>query len=182
MRLVLVFALSLIFSAGYAQEKEHKINWMSIEEAQEAMKKEPRKIMIDVYTQWCGPCKMLDKNTFSNNDLATYVNDNYYAVKFDAETPDDVVFKGQTFSNPDYVPNKPGRNGVNQFSRALQVSAYPTVVFLDENLNMLMPLRGYRTPQQMEVFLKVFASDEYKNFQTSAEWEKYQNEFTPVFQ
>ena len=182
MRLLALFLLAFTFSFANAQMKDSKINWMTIEEAQEAMKKEPKKVMIDVYTSWCGPCKMLDKNTFSNSDLAAYVNEHYYAVKFNAESPEDVVFKGQTFSNPNYVPNKPGRNGVNEFSRALQVSAYPTVVFLDEELNMLMPLRGYRTPQQMEVFLKVFGSDKYKDFQSSEEWESYQKSFQPTFQ
>lgn len=176
-----VFLALAILISGSMLAQEGQINWMSIEEAQEAQKKDPKKIMIDVYTKWCGPCKMLDKNTFSNKDVANYVNTNYYAVKFDAESPDDVVFKGETFSNPTYDPNKKGRNGVNELSRTLGVRAYPTIVFMDEDLNIITPLSGYRAPRDLEVYLKFFANDEYKSVTTKEEWEVWQASFSPTF-
>jgi uncharacterized protein YyaL (SSP411 family) len=58
---------------------------MSFPEALEAQKKEPKKIFMDVYANWCGPCKLLEKRTFSNEDLIAYVNENFYAVKFNGE-------------------------------------------------------------------------------------------------
>ena len=67
-----------------------EINWMTLDEAVEAQKTTPKKIMMDAYTIWCGPCKMLDKNTFHNKDVADYVNKNYYAVKFNAEGNENV--------------------------------------------------------------------------------------------
>jgi len=60
------------------------INWMSLEEAVEAQAKQPKKIMMDVFTQWCGPCKMMMANTFTSEDVIAYINKHYYAVKFDA--------------------------------------------------------------------------------------------------
>ena len=77
---ILFFAV-LTSLSSLAQE----INWLTLEKAIELQKKSPKKIMIDVYTSWCGPCKMLDKNTFHNADVVKYVNANYYAVKFNAE-------------------------------------------------------------------------------------------------
>ena len=121
-----------------------EINWMTVDELEAAQAREPRKVMVDVYTKWCGPCKMMMRNTFTNGDVIAYLNENFYAVKFDAEGPDPVEFKGQTFSNPNYVPNKPGRNGVHELSRAFQVRAYPTLVYLDENLEMIAPISGYK--------------------------------------
>ena len=50
------------------------INWISLEEAVVAQQKEPRKIMMDVYTKWCGPCKMMMANTFTNANVIEYVN------------------------------------------------------------------------------------------------------------
>ena len=77
-----IFAFAVLTSAiSIAQE----INWVTLEKAIELQKKTPKKIMMDVYTSWCGPCKMLDKNTFQNADVVKYVNANYYAVKFNAE-------------------------------------------------------------------------------------------------
>lgn len=171
----------LLFFAFAMNAQQVEIKWMSIEEAQAAQKKEPRKILVDVYTKWCGPCKMMMKNTFTNPDVINYINTNYYAVKFDAESPDEVSFKGQSFSNPDYVPNKAGRNGVHQLSRYWSVRAYPTIVYMDEDLNILAPISGYKTPQQLELHLKFFAQDGHKSVKTQEQWQEYQASFKPEF-
>lgn len=179
MRSILTVAFSLFTLALFAQTAS--INWMTVDQMVAAQKKEPRKVLIDVYTTWCGPCKMMDANTFSNRQVVQYINENYYAVKFNAESPDPVTFKGQTFTNPTYNPQARGRNGVHEFSRALRVSAYPTVVYLDEELNMIAPIKGYQSPQQIELYLKFFHTDKYKQVTTQQEWEAYQQSFTPTF-
>lgn len=177
----LTFLLLLMMSSFAIQAQTQQINWMSIEEAVEANKKEPRKILIDVYTKWCGPCKMMMKNTFTNADVISYINTNFYAVKFDAESAEAVTFKGQLFENPDYKPEAKGRNGVHQFSRALQVRAYPTIVYLDEELNVIAPISGYRTPPQLELYLKLVAEEAYKTVVTEDDWAEYQANFKPTF-
>ena len=50
----LVFVFALAFTTVAQQ-----INWVTLDEAMELQKKKPKKIMMDVYTNWCGPCKML---------------------------------------------------------------------------------------------------------------------------
>ena len=81
----------------------------------EAQKDEPRKIMMDVYTQWCGPCKMMMRNTFTNADVIAYINANYY-VKFDAESPEPIEYQDRTFENPGWRPNARGRNSTHQLA------------------------------------------------------------------
>ncbi len=181
--LFLFAALFLVSSFKPVNETvvEDKINWVTLEEAQKLNKTTPKKIMIDVYTSWCGPCKMMTKNTFGSPDVIKYVNDNFYAIKFDAESPDPVTFNGKTFENPTYDPNKRGRNGVHQFSRYMQVSAYPTVLYLDEDLNLLYADKGYKTPSQIELYLKFFNNEDYKKINTTEQWTEYQNNFTPSF-
>ncbi|MEM6718555.1 MAG: thioredoxin fold domain-containing protein [Bacteroidota bacterium] len=159
-----------------------KINWVSIEEAQELMKKEPRKVIMDVYTVWCGPCKMLDKNTFGNADVAKYINENYYAIKFNAEGDSSVEFQGNTYTNPNYDPaKKKRRNAQHQFARYLSVRAYPTMVFFDEEFNLIAPISGYLLPKQIEIYLKLFKTNKYKEVNTKEDWEKYQKEFVSEF-
>ena len=174
-------ALFLLVASLPMLSQGASINWIKVDELEAAQAKEPRKVLIDVYTKWCGPCKMMMRNTFTNADVISYINANYYAVKFDAEGPDPVEFKGKTFSNPTYVPNKPGRNGVHELSRAFQVRAYPTIVYLDEDLEMIAPISGYKSPQQLELYLRFF-EDAWAPGTTQEEWDNFQQSFTPTFE
>ena len=81
---------------------------MSLPEALEAQKTEPKKIFMDVYTLWCGPCKLLDKKTFANKDVARYINEHYYAVKFNAEGNEEIAFYDQLFRNQTMTPTEKG--------------------------------------------------------------------------
>ena len=183
-----VFAVILSFAFVSLPKQDVKtdgstaINWMTLEEAVAAQKQNPKKIMIDAYTDWCGPCKMLDKNTFHNPDVVKYVNDNFYAVKFDAEGNETIKFKGRTFTNPNYDPAKDlSRNSAHQLSSYLQIRAYPTIAFLDENGDLILPLKGYQSPQQLELFLKLIATEDYKVINTAEKWQAYQKDFKPTF-
>jgi len=163
-------------------ENEATIKWLTIEEALEMQKQQPKKIFMDVYTNWCGPCKMLDKYTFHNTDVVNYINDNYYAVKFDAEGNSTVNFKEHTFSNPNFDPAKvKRRNAVHEFTRYLRVNSYPTMVFLDEDANMLAPISGYLKPQQLELYLKLFKENKHKEMTTQEAFNDYYRAFKPSF-
>lgn len=177
MKNIIIVAITLFSLSISAQE----IKWMSLEEAVEAQKTTPKKIFMDAYTVWCGPCKMLDKNTFKNKDVAKYVNDNFYAVKFNAEGNETINFKGNTFTNPDFKPNTNGRNSSHQLSQYFSIRAYPTLVFLDEEANFIGPIPGYKTPQQLEFFLKLFKTDDYKNLKTQEDFAEYSSSFKYEF-
>lgn len=176
----LKYILILFLVSVFANAQE--INWLTMNEALAKQKEQPKKIMIDMYTVWCGPCKMLDRNTFSNKKLAEYVNANYYAVKFNAEGDESVDFKGQPLSNPKYDPAKARRrNSQHQLTRYFGVSAYPTIVFLGENAEFLAPIPGYKTPDQLELYLKLFAEDHYKNITSQKAFNEYYKAFKPSF-
>lgn len=178
-KITLLFTLTMFMAfTGVSQT----IKWITLEEATSLQKKKPKKIMMDVYTNWCGPCKMLDKNTFHNVDVANYVNENYYAVKFNAEGNDQVKYKGTTYGNPTYKPEMANRrNGVHDLTRKFGVSAYPTIVFLDETGELIFPLRGYQNPQQLELYLKMFKNDDHKTIKTQEEFNTYYSAFVPKF-
>lgn len=177
MRNLFIAAFTLLSITINAQE----IKWMTLEKAVEAQKTTPKKIFIDAYTVWCGPCKMLDKNTFSNKDVANYVNENYYAVKFNAEGNEVINFNDKTYKNPGFNPNTSGRNSAHELSGYFGVRAYPTMLFLDENANLLSPITGYQTPRQLEIFLKIFAKDHYKTIQSQEAFTEYATNFKHEF-
>ncbi len=151
--LSLLFLLLSIFVSckPAAQESSTEINWVSLEEAQAMTAKAPRKILVDVYTPWCGPCKKMDKQTFKDPDVIQYINQNFYAVKFNAESSEAVDFKGKAFANPNYdaTRNKMARNSPHELTRFLNIRAYPTLVLLDEELEVTERLKGYKTVEKL---------------------------------
>ncbi|MEM9297121.1 MAG: DUF255 domain-containing protein [Bacteroidota bacterium] len=165
-----LLALLVIVAFGFTKPTESKVNWLTFEEAVEKSKSEKRKIFIDVYTDWCGWCKVMDKNTFNNPKIAQYLNKNFYPVKFNAEQKEDIEFNSSTFK---FVPS--GRRGYHQLAVALLNNklSYPTVVFLDENFAMIQPLPGYQKPDQFEKVIKFIGGDHFKN----TSWKDWQDEF-----
>ncbi len=174
--LLIILGFLMCFSTQ-AQE----IKWMSMNEALEAQKKAPKKIFMDVYTNWCGPCKLLDKRTFKNKDVVAYVNKNYYAVKFNAEGTEEVHYNNFTYTNPNYDPDRKGRNSQHFFANALKISGYPSMVFFDENGNLIAPVVGFKTPQQLELYLKMIHKNDYKKLKTADAWQKYEKSFVATF-
>lgn len=148
-----------------------KIQWHTFQEAVELSKKEKKKIFIDVYTSWCGWCKTLDKNTFSNAILAKYINQKYYAVKMDAEMKDTIVFNNYTFVNPN--PQNP--RSTHQIATSLldNKMGYPSMVFLDDNFNKLFVLQTYLTPDKLEPYVKIIGDNAY----LTTTWDEYLKTF-----
>jgi thioredoxin-related protein len=168
-RKFLLLTFLMVSAVAFAQEAhEGPVKWMTFEQAMEKSKTEKRKIFIDVYTDWCGWCKVMDKNTFSEARVAKILNENFYPVKFDAEQTADVVFSGTTFK---FVPQ--GNKGYHQLAAALlnnQLS-YPTVVFLDEEFRMIQPLAGYQKAEDFHKIIQFIGEDHYK----STKWADWQN-------
>lgn len=133
---------------------------MSIEEAYELTLTEenPKKIFIDVYTDWCGWCKRMDKATFQNEEVAAYMNEHYYNVKFDAEQKESIEMLGNTF---EFVPQ--GSRGYHELAAALLNGkmSYPTVVFMNAKFEMLSPVPGYQEPTAFINVARFFGDNHY---------------------
>jgi thioredoxin-related protein len=178
MRKVLLPVLSLVFLIlgmsmtipGTEAPESNPVKWLTFEEALQKSKAEKRPIFIDVYTDWCGWCKVMDKNTFSDPEVATLLNEKFYAVKFNGEQKEDVVFDGNTFK---FVPS--GRTGYHELAAALlnnQLS-YPTVVFLDEEFRMIQPLPGYRKAPEFHKIAQFIGEGFYK----TVKWDEWQDQY-----
>jgi thioredoxin-related protein len=169
-----VAALSQSKADNAAKVNEPAIQWLTIQEAIEKNKKKPKKIFIDVYTDWCGWCKVMDKQTFSDPFIIEYMNANYYAVKLNAEKDEKVSFKGKEYG---FVAQ--GTRGYHELAAELMNGklSYPTVVFLDEKMDLLQPIPGFRKPSELDVILKYFGGDHYKNTNYDVFQQKYQSPY-----
>ncbi len=127
------------------------MNWITMDQASALENIEGKKFLVDVYTDWCGWCKVMDKKTFDNIDVKNYLQDNYHLVKFNAEQTDPIQFKGKK-----YEWMEVGRNGINSLAMEIlgnQLS-YPTLVYFDKNLNKINASPGYKGPEQLLAELK----------------------------
>jgi thioredoxin-related protein len=172
MKKYIIVVLMLITFSGFnfAQPAPAKVKWYTIQEALELNKKTPKKFLIDVYTEWCGWCKRMDAQTFTDPVIAEFINTNFYPVKFDAESKDPVVFQGQTFVNKGV-----GSRPTHQFAEALlngQMS-YPSIAYLTSDLQLIGAIPGYRGPADIEPLLNYIAFDKYK----AVKYDEFQNTF-----
>ena len=139
---------------------EETITWYSWEEGIELAQKDSKKLFVDVYTDWCGWCKRMDATTFTDPAVIKYMNENYYAVKFNAEQKEDIEYQGHTLK---YVPN--GRRGYHELAVALlngQLS-YPNFVYLDEEQRLITRSPGYKKADALVKELKYIGEDIFKN-------------------
>ena len=146
------------------------LNWVSWDEAVELNKKEKKKILLDVFTYWCGWCKKMDTETFSNPYLAKYLNENYYLVKFDAESKEQLEYKGKEYH---YIRSNKG--GHHELAEELLRGhlSFPSIVFLDENMEMIQPIPGYRDAEELLMISSYFSSSKYKE----VPWSIFQKEY-----
>lgn len=153
-------------------EPEHTtatINWLTWEEAVALNKTQPKKIFVDVYTEWCGWCKKMDKSTFKDPVIADYMNKHFYAVKLDAEQKADINFNGHTFK---FVRPKSGR-GMHALAYSLLDGkmSFPSFVLLDQKYNRIMMAPGFQQVEDLEAKLSYAAGEHYLNQQ----WQTYYN-------
>ncbi len=104
----------------------------SLETALEKAKTTNKLVFLDVSTSWCGHCKKMKKNTYTNNDVVDYLNQDYICVSIDAEKGDGPAV-----------------------ARKYGVSAFPTVIVLNADGSLKDKSTGYLKPQQLLKFVKL---------------------------
>lgn len=148
-----IFIYLFLFVSVFAIQAQ-EIKWLSLNEALTKQKKAPKPIFIDVYTTWCGPCKLLDANTFKNPEVAQYISANFYPVKFNAEGIENVTYKNIKYSNPGFDSNRTGRNSAHEFTKFLKVTGYPSMYIISKTGEIEPPIVGYYIPDQLLLILK----------------------------
>lgn len=156
--LLYIAAFLFLFNPLFAQNTD-KITWHSFEDAAKLKNESRKKIFIDIFTDWCGWCKVLDKSTFPDTTIIRLMNKYFIAVKLDAERKDTVVFNGYTFINT----NPDGYRSTHQLASSLLKGRlmYPSMCFLTDSFGLITTVQSYKKPSELEPILEYLGSDKY---------------------
>ncbi|HVN57985.1 MAG TPA: DUF255 domain-containing protein [Bacteroidales bacterium] len=155
-RSFLLVAFALICFTVSAQNT--RVKWYTIEEAEKLSKSSPRPLLVDTFTEWCGWCKRLDADTFTNPVIIDILNSKFYPVKFNAEGKDPVQFVGKTFIND----GKSGPSHQLAIEMLRGQMSYPNLVFFNDKTQLITNVPGYKTPKELEVILQYMADKAYE--------------------
>lgn len=160
------------FQANLMESLE-AVLWQNFADADHVVTKRKKMVLIDVTTQWAGWSNLMEKNTYSRKGIIRYLNENFYAVRLDAETNDTIVFNRLA-----YHRNSGSPYHTLAYSLLEGNMQFPSTVILDEELNELLVIPGYMDAKKMEVVLHYFFEKAYLNVDLSFQqyesryWEK----------
>jgi len=140
--LKLIFVLIPFFLVSFSP-KEEQLAWLGWNEGYEKAVKTDKILLVDTYTDWCGWCKRMDRDTYTNAEVIKKINQYFIPVKFNPELKD-IVYKidEQTMS---------GRELYAQLSQG-QSTGYPTVYYIFTKKRQILLDAGYKGPKD---FLKI---------------------------
>ncbi|MDA0987334.1 MAG: DUF255 domain-containing protein [Bacteroidetes bacterium] len=144
--LILLFLISL---SSFSQTKTPELKWYNFNEGIKLSSKQNKKLLVDVYTDWCTWCKKMDSNVYSNESVQSYLNKNFVVVKLNAEGNSKVNFMDSTFS-------------AAEFSQGMGVTGYPATLFFTDKGAPITLLPGYVEAPMFLNVLKYIGESKYE--------------------
>lgn len=179
LQIISVCALLLLLSLGAKGQTAvpSSVKWMTWQEVNQAIKKakmhgqEPKIVFVDVYTDWCNWCKRMDKDVFEVPYIARFINENYYPIRFNAETKENIVIDGMTFK---FMPNNKG-GGYHELVYSLLGGQmhFPTLVFMNDEMRIMQRIPSYVNADNFFAIINYLVSEEYG----ITPWVFYQEDF-----
>ena len=159
MKTSLRFIVPLMVFAASTAVHGADLKWKPFEEGFAEAKKTKKKIMIDVYTNWCGWCKRLDRDVYGNDKVADYLSQQYVIIKLNAESNSKIRFEDAAYTEA-------------ELARAFGVTGYPTIIFFNSDGEPLDKLGGYVAANQFLPIIKYFGENVYKTMT----WQEYRQQ------
>ncbi len=148
MRIVLISIVALIFAGLTLQIQDTKeLKWYSFTDGLKIAQTEKKKVLIDVYTDWCEWCKKMDEEVYANSTVKKYLASKFILVKLNAESETKHTFQGREYSEM-------------ELSYIFGVEGFPTTIFIREDMQPITAVPGYFPA---DVFMKIltFIGDDY---------------------
>jgi thioredoxin-related protein len=157
MKIILAACLIVLSSAKVNPTRSDKLDWMEMNELSSLLETETKPVLIDLYTNWCYWCKVMDKKTYTNARVIGYINEHFYAVKLNAESKEMIYWKEKEYQyNVNYK--------INDF--ALYATSgqlgFPATIIIPDSNSEPISIPGFLEPKEIEPILKYFGEGVYK--------------------
>jgi thioredoxin-related protein len=165
-----IFLLGLSFFYLSPMIGQNKIKWTSWDLAQEKIQKSNKKFIIYFYYDGCKWCRFMEENTFANDQLAKFVNQNFYTFRINAESTEKI-----SINNKSYSSVRVGKFDFHELAVDLLngYMSFPAVAFMDEKFTKIQSYDGFIELEDFEMLLAFYAGDHYKN----TRWKRYANNY-----
>ena len=157
MRKSLLFALfSLVFI--FQMSAQAGQSWYKFQDGMKLTGSGDKHLVIDFYADWCHWCKVMDKETFSDQDVQKYLFENFIPIKLNAESSTEMItFKGQQLTP-------------RQLTSAFQVTGFPSLAFLTPDLEVITVIPGYI---KKDMFLNILEYIEHECYKSQTSFEEF---------
>ena len=147
---VAAFVLLVVFAGTVTSGDKSRLQWFSFEKGVAEAKRTDKKMIVDVYTDWCSWCKRMDADTYSDAGVASYLQEKYVLVRLNAEAKTKQNYNGKQYTEQELA----GEFGV---------SGYPTTLFFKPDGTGITAVPGYADAAQFKTILSYIAEDHYLN-------------------
>lgn len=140
-------------SAAFAAE----VRWQGWDAGLAAAKGGKRYVLVDVYTDWCGWCKRMDREVYARDDIRDYLERHFITVKLNAESNESMTFQGETRT-------------ARGIASGYRVTGYPTTIFLTPEGEHLANVPNYIPADRFLLLLRYIGDG---HMDKGVKWEDY---------
>ncbi|MGL1902589.1 MAG: DUF255 domain-containing protein [Fibrobacterales bacterium] len=143
-RLIIIGLIALSFACSKESDKKAQshndspVQWLTFEEGLNKATAEKKLMFVDLYADWCGPCKYMDATTYKDSSVAALLNSRFVPVKIDADQPEPIACEEKHQLPP-----------MECAAKIWQVQGLPGTIILDSKGYFLTSTMGIQEAQNL---------------------------------
>ncbi len=151
--------LLLMLAVAGPAHAQSQIEWLDWNAGIEQARERERPVLVDVYTDWCGWCKRMDRDVYARPEIRDYLATKFVTVKLDAEASDPARYQGKNYNS-------------STIAERFKVTGYPTTIFLRANGDHIINVPGYVPPERFLLVLRYISEG---HFDRGVDWEAFRS-------